>query len=101
MELMDQSRQRITGEDLEEGVAMLSGLWGATYEDKLVELGLKILEERWHQADMVQVYKILTGKDWVQRESWFKTAIGGAARTGQATDLMNIVKPRTRLEVGT
>ncbi len=46
------------------------------------------------------MYKILTGKDRVQRESCFKTAMGGAARTGQATDLMNIVKPRTRLEVG-
>ncbi len=93
---MDQSAQHITGEDPEG-----SGRNGVrskrrTYEEKLKELGLTTLEERRHQADIVQVYKIRTGKDRVQRECWFKMAEGGTVRTRQATGLMNIVKPKTR-----
>jgi ribonuclease P/MRP protein subunit RPP40 len=42
-------------------VRMVSGLQGATYENRLKELGLATLEERRHQADMVQTYKIVTG----------------------------------------
>jgi hypothetical protein len=56
---------------------MVSGLQGVTYEDKLKELDLTTLEERRHQADMLQVYKILTGKDNVQSESWFRRAGDG------------------------
>ena len=32
------------------------------------------LEERRHQIDMVQTYKILHGKDKVRREEWFTMA---------------------------
>jgi hypothetical protein len=80
-------------------VGMVSGLRGRTYEEKLEELGLTTLEERRHQADMVQVYKIVTGKDNVKGETWFKMAAEGAVRTRQAAGLMNILKPRTRLEI--
>ncbi len=78
---------------------MVSGLGGTNYEEKLKELGLTTLEERRHQADMLQAYKIITGKDNVQRESWFKMAAEGVVRTRQAAGLMNVVKPRSRLEV--
>ncbi len=44
-------------------VKMISGLEGKTYEERLKEVGLLTLEERRHQADMVQAYKIVTGKD--------------------------------------
>jgi hypothetical protein len=80
-------------------VGMVSGLRGETYEEKLVELGLTTLEERRHQADMLQVYKILTGKDNVRSECWFRMAAAGAIRTRQAAGVMNILKPRSRLEV--
>ncbi len=46
-------------------VKMISGLEGKTYEERLKEVGLLTLEERRHQADMVQAYKIVTGKDMV------------------------------------
>jgi hypothetical protein len=78
---------------------MVSGLSGGTYEEKLRELGLTRLEERRHQADMVQVYKIVTGKDRVNRESWFKMAAEALVQTRQAAGLMNIVKLRARLEM--
>jgi ribonuclease P/MRP protein subunit RPP40 len=41
-------------------VNMISGLKAKTSEDKLRELGLTTLEERRHQTDMAQVYKIVT-----------------------------------------
>ncbi len=63
------------------------------------EPGLITLKERRHQADMLPVYKITTGKDNVQSESWFRMAAGGAARTRQAIGLLNIVKPKPALGV--
>jgi hypothetical protein len=52
-------------------VGMVSGLRRTSYEEGLAELGLTSLEERRHQANMLQVCKILTGEDRVQRENWF------------------------------
>ena len=43
-------------------VKLVSGLAGREYGDRLKELGLEMLEERWHQADMAMVQKILHGK---------------------------------------
>jgi ribonuclease P/MRP protein subunit RPP40 len=82
-----------------QAVGMVSGLSGGTYEERLRELGLTTLEERKHQADMVQVYKIVTGKDGVNRESWFKMAAEAPVQTRQGAGFMNIVKPRARLEM--
>ena len=42
---------------------MISGLKGQTYEERLKKVGLLTLEKRRHQADMVQTYKIVTGKE--------------------------------------
>ncbi len=80
-------------------VAMVSGLQGTTCEERLGELGMTTLEERRHRADMFQVFKILTAKDNVNKDSWFQMAADGAVRTRQAVGLMNLVRPRTRLEV--
>jgi hypothetical protein len=41
----------------------------------------------------------LTGKDRVSSESWFRRVGECAVSTRYATGLMNLVKPRTRLEV--
>jgi hypothetical protein len=80
-------------------VGMVSGLVGSNYEDKLQELGLTSLEERRHQADMLQVFKIMTKKDNVESDCWFKKASDSTVRTRQAAGLLNIVKLRKRLEV--
>ncbi len=42
---------------------MVSGLKGTEYEERLKELGLITLEERRHQADMLQTFKIVRGID--------------------------------------
>jgi hypothetical protein len=81
---------------------MVSGLKGRTYDQKLTELELTTLEERRHQSEMLQgVYKVLTTKDNVSSDHWLKKEAGAPMRMRQAEDLMNIVKPRSRLKVRT
>ncbi len=65
-----------------------------TYEDRLKELGLTTLEERRHQADMVQTYKIATGKDMVNSETWFTSVTESGRPTRSAADPLNL-----RLEI--
>jgi hypothetical protein len=38
-------------------LAMVSGLKGHSYEERLRELGLTTLEERRHQTDMLQTFR--------------------------------------------
>ena len=55
-------------------VKMVSGLKSADYEGRLKELGITTLEERRHQADMLYVYKVLTGREDVDKCQWFTMA---------------------------
>jgi ribonucleases P/MRP protein subunit RPP40 len=80
-------------------VNMISGLKAKTYEEKLRELGLTTLEERRHQTDMAQVYKIITGKDMVNSEFWFQKVDGTERLTRSAADPLNLRPQAARLEV--
>ena len=57
------------------------------------------LAERRHQLDMVQTYKILTGKDNVSRDNWFQMADSTGRVTRAAEDPFNLRIPQARLEV--
>jgi hypothetical protein len=59
------------------------------YSERLKELGLTTMEERRHQLDMVQVYKIVNGVGGVNSEQWFKMAEN--ARETKRTDPTNIL----------
>jgi nitroimidazol reductase NimA-like FMN-containing flavoprotein (pyridoxamine 5'-phosphate oxidase superfamily) len=72
---------------------MISGLKGHTYEERLKEVGLLTLEERHHLAVMVQTHKIVTGKDMVSNETWFKSVTVTGRATRSADDSLN---PRTQ-----
>ena len=74
-------------------IAMVTGLRSRVYEDRLAELGLTTLEERRHQLDMIQVYKILNQKDDVNKDTWFKMAADGGRSTRAAEALQNIRIP--------
>ena len=76
-------------------IRMVSGLKGKTYEDRLKELGLTTLEARRERGDMIEVYKILTGKEDVDPKAWFTLAQEGrrAAETRISTGFLNLVKP--------
>jgi ribonuclease P/MRP protein subunit RPP40 len=80
-------------------ISMVSGLRSREYEERLKVLEMTTLEERRHQSDMLQVFKILQGHDNVRVEQWFKIAADGSSRTRMATGLLNLTKPRTKLEV--
>ncbi len=78
---------------------MVSGLKGTTYEDKLEELNMVTLEERRHQTDMTQVYKIVNGIDDVNKNTWF-TMLSTNDRVTRATaDPLNIRGTVNRLEI--
>jgi hypothetical protein len=78
---------------------MVSGLEGRDYESRLLELGMVTLEERRHQIDMVQTYKILHGKDKVRREEWFTMASESERPTRLNADPWNLRIPAPRLEL--
>jgi hypothetical protein len=50
---------------------------------------------------MVQVFKILSGHDSVEKNQWFKMAADSGAGTRQAAGPRNLIKPRTNLEIRT
>ncbi len=75
---------------------MVSGLQAETYEEKLLEVGLDSLEERRHQADMLQVYKILHGID---KANIIERAAAADRTTKAAADPLNVKVPFARLEV--
>ena len=49
-------------------VNMISGLTGTTYDEKCRESGLESLEERRRKQELLQAYKILSGKDNIHPE---------------------------------
>ena len=78
-------------------VGMISGLRATTYEAKLVEIGIETLEERRHQADMAQTYKILHGKD--RTATIFCLAAHNERATRSNADPFNLRIPLARGEL--
>ncbi len=70
------------------------------YEERLKEIDLKTLEQRRYSLDMVQIYKILTGKDNMKCDTWLQLARGAARATRLAADPLNIRQELARLETG-
>jgi hypothetical protein len=80
-------------------VNMISGLKGKNYEEKLKELGITTLEERRHQIDMIQTYKILKGVSKVNSDIWFEKAAEGGRATRLTADPLNIGQKAARLDI--
>jgi hypothetical protein len=78
---------------------MISGLAGRTYEDRLKELEIVTLEERRHQMDMLQTYKILSGKERMGPNCWFTMAGDSERVTRQSADPLNIRPGAPRLDI--
>ena len=75
-------------------VNLIPGLVGSTYQEKLSELGLDTLEDRRMHQDMVQVYRIITGKDKVDPHSMFVFYGEQQRPTRMGSYPWNIVEPR-------
>jgi hypothetical protein len=80
-------------------IFMVSGLKGNTYEDKLREMGMLTLEERRHQADMAQTFKILRGVDMVESDNWVQMMDQAGRATRSTDDPLNVRLKAARLEV--
>ena len=52
-------------------VRMVSNIAKGTYEERLKALNLTTLEERRWRGDMIQTWRIMTGKDRVEASTWF------------------------------
>jgi hypothetical protein len=78
-------------------VKMVSGHKGKdnTHEEILKEVGLLTLEER----RMVQTYKIVTGKDMVNSETWFKSVIVTGRANRSAAEPLNPRPQACKLEI--
>jgi hypothetical protein len=74
----------------EEDVRMVSRLKETTYEKRLKERGLTSLEKQRHRLEIVQTYKIVMGKELVERETWFQMAADSNWTTGQAMGYLNL-----------
>ena len=79
---------------------MISGLLGKTYEEKCQEIGLDTLETRRTRQDLLQAYKIFSGKDRIKYDLLFTTTGANSTRQTRFTiDPINIFEKRSRLDV--
>jgi hypothetical protein len=79
-------------------VAMISGLQGRTYNEKLKELEILSLEERRNMIDMINTFKIVKGIDNVDSRKWFKLVGENPARQTRLTSCQyNIVKSTNKM----
>jgi hypothetical protein len=81
-------------------VRMVSGLRGATYEEKLKEIGMLSLKDRRIQYDLIQAFKIIRGFDDVESDTWFDLVGQDPTRiTRHTQDPLNICRKNPRTEI--
>ena len=82
-------------------VGMVTNLRGRTYEERLAELGMVTLEKRRERGDLIQAYKVLSGKDQVDPQTWFTRIqpreVGTTTRAASGT--MNVVRNEGRTDI--
>ena len=84
----------------ERAIRMVSGLKGKTYQDRLKEIGLLTLEKRREQFDLVQVFKIVAGKEDVRSSTWFSLTGPAPDRATRLTsDPLNIRKQNPKTDI--
>ena len=74
-------------------IKMVSGLKSTTYEDRLAEVGLTSLVDRRRRGDMIEVWKILHGKENVEKAKWFTMAADAAQRPTRQSSSPFALKP--------
>ena len=51
-------------------VAMVTTLRGKTYGERLAEMGMTTLEDRRRRGDLIQMFRVMAGKDRVDPSTW-------------------------------
>ena len=81
-------------------VNLISGLKGANYEEKLVELGILSLEKLRKRFDIIQTFKILSRIDQVDSIKWFRPVGTNAKRlTSTTAYCKNLIPSRYKTEM--
>jgi hypothetical protein len=75
---------------------LVEGLERETYEERLQQLGFATLEKRRKRGDMIEVYRLMTGKERIQYQQFFNTAENVYNLRGHS---MKLYKERPRLDV--
>ena len=78
---------------------MVTNLKGRTYEERLAELGMVTLETRRKRGDLIQAYKVLSGKDDVDSGTWFSSPETGGPCTRATSGLLNVQRNEGRLDI--
>ena len=78
----------------------VSGMGNLPYEERLRRLGLTTLQARRDRGDMIDTYKILTGKVDVQQGIWFTplTSREGASSTRTTSGHLNLARKEAKYE---
>src|SRR6218665_652709 len=63
-----------TGESAKKSHKMIQGYTYLSYEERLIRCGLTTLEKRRSRGDLIEAYKIITGKESIQWERFFELA---------------------------
>ena len=82
-------------------IMMVTNLKG-NYEERLAILGMRTLCDRRLRGDLIETYKILTGKSDVRYTTWFKLAkdqVGTVATRHQTGYLNLVIPPNAKSEV--
>ena len=79
----------------------VSGIGNLPYEERLDRLGLTTLQARRERGDMVETYKIITGKVDVMPSTWFSplTSRDGAASTRATSGYLNLARREASSEM--
>ena len=80
-------------------VAMVSGLTGTTYKERLEEIGLMSLETRRIRFDMIETFKMLNSFSDVDYTNWFNLIPPTAWQTRSNTGYMNLERSFARTQV--
>src|SRR6218665_900382 len=59
---------------------MIQGYKDLSYEERLIRCGLTKLEKRRSRGDLIEAYKIITGKESIQWERFFELALSKGTR---------------------
>ena len=75
-------------------IMMVSNIKGS-YEERLANLGMRTLGDRRMRGDLIETYKILTGKSDVKYQTWFQLARDevGTVDTRAKTGHLNLSRP--------
>ena len=69
---------------------------GYTYEEKLRDAGLVLLEERRIRGDLIEVFKVMRGINKVRMEEWFELVDGAQRNTRQNADINEVGEAERR-----